>query len=76
MKEREEIIKIHSKSKFVDKTSLNINIFDNVLVKHKDDRMKWKYMKVEITRAPYLEKNIHRLNLINIFITNENDDRV
>ena len=55
MKESEEIIKIHLKSKFVDKTSLNINIFDNVLVKHKDDRMKWKYMKVEITRAPCLE---------------------
>ena len=43
------------KFKYVDKTSLNINIFDNVLVKHKDDRMKWKYMKVKITRAPYLE---------------------
>ena len=55
MKESEEIIKIHLKSRFVDKTGLNINIFDNVLVKHKDDRMKWKYMKVEITRAPYLE---------------------
>ena len=55
MKESEEIIKIHLKFKFVDKTSLNINIFDNVLIKHEDDLMKWKYMKVEITRAPCLK---------------------
>ena len=55
MKESEEIIKIHLKFKYVDKTSLNINIFNNVLVKHEDDLMKWKYIKVEITRVPYLE---------------------
>ena len=55
MKESEEIIEIHLKSRFVNKTSLSINIVNNVLIKYKDELMKWKYMKVEITRAPCLK---------------------